>query len=82
MVQITDFNEFQVSVRTLFTESPRKEHIRFAMKYNHGEAELVLRVTDDATCFTFPARGASGMKSVEVFISEIQEQLLKSVSEN
>ncbi|KAF9420056.1 hypothetical protein BGZ94_009235 [Podila epigama] len=51
MVNILQWDEFQKSAEELYTLSPNTT--RYVAKYRHTDGKLVLKVTDDRTCFKY-----------------------------
>ncbi|KAF9157737.1 hypothetical protein DFQ27_007792 [Actinomortierella ambigua] len=51
MVNITNWDEFQRAAEELYSLSPN--NTRYVAKYRHTEGKLVLKVTDDRTCFKY-----------------------------
>ncbi|KAF9979243.1 hypothetical protein BGZ73_002510 [Actinomortierella ambigua] len=51
MVNITNWDEFQRAAEELYLLSPN--NTRYVAKYRHTEGKLVLKVTDDRTCFKY-----------------------------
>ncbi|KAF9145287.1 hypothetical protein BGX30_009715 [Mortierella sp. GBA39] len=51
MVNIHQWDEFQKAAEELYLLSPKTT--RYVAKYRHVEGKLVLKVTDDRTCFKY-----------------------------
>ncbi|KZV72342.1 signal recognition particle, SRP9/SRP14 subunit [Peniophora sp. CONT] len=51
MVYIKSWHEYQSAAEALYTASPNKA--RYSIKWNSKEGQLVLKITDDATCLKF-----------------------------
>ncbi|KAF8935847.1 signal recognition particle, SRP9/SRP14 subunit [Dissophora ornata] len=51
MVNIHQWDEFQRAAEELYMMSPNTT--RYVAKYRHTEGKLVLKVTDDRTCFKY-----------------------------
>ncbi|KAG0221603.1 hypothetical protein BGW41_006637 [Actinomortierella wolfii] len=51
MVNIANWDEFQRAAEELYQLSPN--NTRYVAKYRHTEGKLVLKVTDDRTCFKY-----------------------------
>mmetsp|Transcript_24420 Transcript_24420/g.52566 ORF Transcript_24420/g.52566 Transcript_24420/m.52566 type:complete len:93 (+) Transcript_24420:128-406(+) len=63
MVQVQVWDDFFAKAEELLRAKPLD--CRYTVKYKHREGKMVLKVTDNAECWTYKTNQASDLKKME-----------------
>lgn len=63
MVNIQNWNEFELAVRHLYLHEPTKT--RYEIKHRPCDGDVIIKVTDDVTCLKFRAQNAQHIRRIE-----------------